>query len=51
MSFISVIFSRSPNRVGFQTESGLWADRAWYPGERAEYCRNVLHREPYAGES
>jgi len=45
------ILYRSPERVGFQTELGLWADRAWQPGERRQYCIDILGREPYAGES
>jgi hypothetical protein len=31
-----------PLRKCFQTESGLWADREWEPGERAKYAAEVL---------
>ncbi len=44
------VVGRSPDRVWYRTEYGLWADRPWLPGERAEYIRTVLRREPYYGE-
>lgn len=36
----------APERVWEQTASGGWASRAWLPGERARYEREVLGREP-----
>jgi hypothetical protein len=45
-----IIYSRSPESVWAQSEDG-WYSRPWKPRERAEYCRSVLNREPYAGES
>jgi len=47
--------NRSPERcwyaTGNYTHDGkpMFASREWYPGERAEYCRTVLHREPLHG--
>lgn len=51
-----IIKSNSPERVwmvsGYNgAGTPIYSSRAWEKGERAQYCRNVLHREPYAGES
>lgn len=35
-----------PACVWEQTETGGWISRAWRPGEKAKYEREVLGREP-----
>lgn len=50
------IMHNSPSRVweatGNYTEDGapMYASREWRTGERAAYCREVLYREPHAGD-
>lgn len=50
MAYKHIIWHRSPECVWYQTPDG-WSTRAWKSGERAEYCRNVLNREPFSGEN
>lgn len=50
-----LVTTRSPDHTyeisGVNDEGKrMWVSRAWLPGERAEYCRLVLHLEPYAKE-
>ncbi len=50
-----LVTTRSPDQtyeVCGENSDGkrMWISRAWRPGERAKYCREVLHREPYTKE-